>query len=113
MEVNELRVGNLYVNYEDKICPWGCDDFAMLWKNQGLEVDELIRNFIQLTDEWLLKFGFVEEFENKFYKNSIAIEIFENECIVYLGDFVDLSIKYVHQIQNLYFAMTGEELAIA
>lgn len=117
MKANELRIGNLVtitrsfntskkqikvkeinLHYLNQISKWNTNGYI---------------NPIQLTDEWLLKFGFVEEFENKFYKNSIAIEIFENECIVYLSDFVDLAIRYVHQLQNLYFALTGEELAIA
>lgn len=112
MEVNELRVGNLYVNYEDKICPWGCDDFAVLWKNQGLEVDELIRNFIPLTEEWVLKTGlgkkngYPYKFLNGFLKIRNGIYFFKYYDI-------EIDLPFVHQLQNLYFALTGEELAIA
>jgi hypothetical protein len=30
----------------------------------------------------------------------------------YSGDNIDLDIKHVHQLQNLYFALTGEELEL-
>ena len=121
MKANELRIGNLYVNYEDKICSWGCDDFAMLWKNQGLEVDELIRNFIPLTEEWLLKFGFELDYKSDYSisyghikncKFSYKFNITENKSwLEYHGGAIEC--KYAHQLQNIYFALTGEELAIA
>jgi len=129
MKANELRIGNLVVcdaidTHKDRMPYFGkyihavhsaCVDFVKLELGDGAiqKVEIFAIKPVELTKEWLLKFGFVEEFENKFHKNSIAIEIFENECIVYLGDFVDLAIKYVHQLQNLYFALTVEELAVA
>ena len=76
---------------------------------------------IPLTEEWLLKFGFEKDGYNcekpfffYFEKNGIRINN-------YYGYFLDnpnervgkrLFIKHVHQLQNLYFALTGEELTI-
>lgn len=72
---------------------------------------------IPLTDEWLLKFGF-EKIENNWkvldyvcFKLSWErlaglVLVFDNESI-FLPQ-----IKYVHQLQNLYFALTGEELTL-
>ena len=113
MEVNELRVGNLYVDYENKICSWGCDDFAMLWKNQGLEVDELIRNFILLTDEWILKAGLGKQngYPYKFLKGYLKIR---NGVFFFKYYDIEIDLPFVHNLQNLYFVMTGgKELAIA
>ena len=117
MGANELRIGNLYENYEGKICSWGCDDFAMLWKNQGLEVDELIRNFIPSTKEELLKLGFDSDgvillgIDLRCYYLQVTPS---GECLVWdqeKDEFCFLTIKkYVHEIQNLYFTLTGIEL---
>jgi len=81
MNAKELRIGNLVLNeysepeyiiaintYSAKLSASVDGDSVNRLKLQEIEP-------IQLTKEWLLKFGFVEEFENKFYKNSIAIEI--------------------------------------
>jgi hypothetical protein len=73
---------------------------------------------IPLTEEWLVKFGFS--------KISIPLVKLSGETINYFleGLFTSTSqwgsfrwhegyaieIKYVHQLQNLYFALTGEEL---
>lgn len=89
----------------------------------GFSSLELYENLepIPLTEEWLLKFGF-EEFEYHIKNNLIwykkwPLPIFygSNGFEKYLihdlgGRFVVL--KYVHQLQNLYFALTGEELKL-
>ena len=74
---------------------------------------------IPLTDEWLLKFGF-EKLDIDLYKidNEYFI-LFFNETY-YIADedwqnkkrIIGKGLIYVHQLQNLYFALTGEELTI-
>ena len=62
---------------------------------------------IPLTEEWLVKFGFeihiVEMVFGNFYL-KINGDHFEYYC----NNRVEL--KYVHQLQNLYHALMGEEL---
>jgi hypothetical protein len=71
---------------------------------------------IPLTEEWLLKFGF-----EKSMSWTYVIELKGNlKLVYYLGEkgwsigfksYSDFSnLEYVHQLQNLYFALTGEEL---
>ena len=60
---------------------------------------------ISLTEEWLLKFGF----EN----NGIAF--WNGVGLSKLSDgfyFMTTKIEFLHQLQTLYFALTGEELTI-
>lgn len=77
---------------------------------------------IPLTEEWLLKFGFDFSVDT-WYLNGVAI--WETECCDAKGNeeigffyelrevgMMDMNIKYVHQLQNLYFALTGQELKI-
>ncbi len=44
----------------------------------------------------------------------IDIDREEKEWIIFWGDsrLVKIDIKYVHELQNLYFALTGQELII-
>ena len=68
---------------------------------------------ICLTKKWLLEKGFVfgalteqGEFYSKGQVEILASHVTKRFSIV--GD--DMDIEYVHQLQNLYFALTGKEL---
>lgn len=65
---------------------------------------------IPLTEEWLLKFGF--ELKNWGIK-VWYLKGFEIDQHFYLkGIDWGVRFKYVHQLQNLYFALTGKELTL-
>jgi hypothetical protein len=118
MKASELRIGNLVfdkykITQVDKYFYQSAECF---WTNEFKP--------IQLTEEWLLKFGFIRhhyDYANDvIYIKNIAdneIDNAEFEWGVYpneLGSGIQIknrkSLKYVHQLQNLYFALTGEEL---
>lgn len=72
---------------------------------------------IELTEEWLLKFGF--EFDNVAWwkgRTMLSFTKIGNWAVWYgtltHGRIDECNINYVHQLQNLYFALTGEELQI-
>ena len=63
---------------------------------------------IPLTKEWLLKFGFLsnEDYSPMCYGNGTIGGFFDGKYFHY-----DISrVQYVHQLQNLYNSLTGEEL---
>ena len=111
MKNTELRIGNL-VHYQinDKF------DEREQWneviKIEAIDFECFDKYYlpIELTDEWLLKFGFecrVVYGNNHWLNNQILI--FEDKK----GKFEfawGLKIKSVHQLQNIHFALTGEEL---
>lgn len=83
---------------------------------------------IPLTEEWLKKFGFKLEY-GKYYskcvQNGVGRFVIENAynlpCVLFVNEnepngvgcqTIGKSIVYVHELQNLYFALTGEELEI-
>lgn len=107
MKVTELRIGN-YVKF-----PTGSiykvdilyDDFSSL----------LYWMPILLTEEWLFKFGFPKE--DGFLGEHQSHYVIDNFKIwrpfdKFLEDQYRVEIKYVHQLQNLYFAITGKELIL-
>lgn len=111
MEANELRIGNLIrrkSNYEVLRATTGIlSNWDILnTKHPGYEG-------IPLTEEWLEKFGFkyakgwnMWQGEIEVYKHKDGSFSWYNE-----GD-VSVPLVYVHQLQNLVFALTGKELEI-
>ena len=118
MKANELRIGNWVLIpynksnkqegfFEATISQIG--DFGAYIKPEDYEP-------ILLTEEWLFKFGFEKTMSWTYVKDLVG----NLKLVYYLGekgwsigfksysDFPNL--KYVHQLQNLYFALRDEEL---
>ena len=73
---------------------------------------------IPITEQWLVDFGFEKtewDNNNSFRKmignNDYAI-VFYSNCICEIGDIIVKEIDFVHQLQNLFFALTGTELEL-
>jgi len=128
MIANQLRIGNLIKFSEDgTIFTVGSieekgftvqNDEETTW----IEAEEF--EPIPLTEEWLLKFGFHKK-DAEWYLHpcfELKIIVFNkgefNGVMFYTRtihtDFTPIyctkHINHVHQLQNLYFALTGEEL---
>lgn len=120
MKASELRIGNWITNTIDKeIFPCELGDLENLLN--GWESYQPI----PLTEEWLKRFGFefIKCFVNNkewkvtdYYKGTqkhglkLSKGLNNPECFYFFQDNIGLKIKYVHQLQNLYFALTGQEL---
>jgi len=67
-------------------------------------------NSILLTEEWLVRFGFT--FNSKFhlYENNKDFKLNWEFVLMDIDKYVRPN--FVHQLQNLYFALTGEEIVI-
>ena len=128
IQANELRIGNFLNSERFGIC-----QVITIYKNnfdvstEGKHKKEwflgLECNPIPITEEWLLKFGFEkdEEFDNHFVdfgslkqeiiryaidSNYFTIELFAGQV------FEIENTKYIHQLQNLYFALIQKELEL-
>lgn len=114
MEAKDLRIGN-YVQDEDGIFQI-TKSFFYLLDNNLKDVAA-----IPLTEEWLLKFGFIEstlDEDNKWLFLKYRYLSFQSDNSVefkkvYLTvNKMDIICEYVHQLQNLYYALTNEELIL-
>jgi len=126
---NDFRVGNFFNGtYENEInnkietvvCEiLGYDPFSDYYWVENKEGIVDFRNFqkIHLTKKWLLKFGFTQEENGKFFKNDI-LSISIGECFYVFSNLgsgearIKSNLKYVHELQNLYFGLTGHELTV-
>jgi hypothetical protein len=122
MKANELRIGNWFIEKDERKKFDG--DFYHL-----LGCDP-----IPLSQKWLEKFGFEKNKDNRWMKKKMPYAIFyfeyyatgEDNCMWRIeyhdtdygrNEYKDCHqwgerLKYVHQLQNLYFALTGKELII-
>jgi len=119
MEAKDLRIGNLLYN-DNVVVTIDARTIFDIWDNEGLKKYKPI----PITEERLFELGFKKERESNFYKKNINHKgrIWINikvdggvGCEIgtlagYSAGFVDC--KHVHKLQNLYFALTGEELTL-
>ena len=84
-------------------------------------IDYDILEPIPLTEEWLVKFGIKGMHSKKLTKGIKLASYGNGEYQIYVAtemhaitteDLGAIRIKHVHQLQNLYFALTGKELTI-
>lgn len=112
LQASELRIGNI-VNYGDSDL---IIDINVLW-----DIDFYKLKPIPLTEEWLVKFGFekkdngmIFEFNNYshsflwFNKTSGQLRLVDEGMHFLTHD----ELKHVHQLQNLYWCLVGEELIV-
>jgi len=132
MEARELRIGNYIQSGIDgiynpelgligKVLEIGNEerDFEQVYCECEESFEWFFRdNYfgILLTEEWLLKFGFNNTMAGiPSFHNGMFGLFWENGSLFLLTQGVCLEIPYiksVHHLQNLIFALTGEELTI-
>jgi hypothetical protein len=122
MKAQDLRIGNT-VNYqaaEGDILPNTIDWQDLKWLSEGEKGFNLCHSPIPLTEECLLKLGF--EYKNGGYKHkNYDLDWYFSLGIGFCPRIFERNISkrdgvkgcfYVHTLQNLYFALTGEELTL-
>lgn len=124
VRANELRIGNLvYFKFDNELTIHNIvgKDIQVMHKCERDYNEESECYYpIPLTEDWLVKFGFNQNYgvaDSEQYMVYQPIWIYEHERVYYSESYDDYftfikTIQYVHQLQNLYFAITGEELTI-
>ncbi len=127
MKASELRIGNLL---RDKVSKTELEVVELTENNITTKVinrskfplkDEWRLEYIPLTEEWLIKFGF----KKRDMLSSVLFDMKNPRFSIYLNPPIDKSnkwnilgieknvnIQYVHQLQNLFFCLCGKELTL-
>ena len=122
MKASELRIGNIvkigWQNLECKIQEIKEKSVRVLYYRDDvkrehssiIEIERLIPT--ELTEDFVIDLGLkpVEIENGEWYYQDNKFLLNKNYSGFYYSR--NLDVKYVHQLQNLYFALTGEELTI-
>lgn len=115
---NELRLGNL-VNFMEDDTIFTVEEIVTDGigvhneeESTWIEIDQF--SGIPLTEEWLLKFGFTW---SHYHQDTAQREYYGiNEYYVCKLNnrfyYENTKLEYIHQLQNLVFALTGTELEL-
>lgn len=121
MEAKELRIGNLITRNDLGTSEPRIETILELRKDKVFtsgpvtaicDYEDL--NPIPLTEEWLINLGYeadCEFSENPMHFRKDGYLIWKPASIFY-DDLYRIELKYVHQLQNLYFALKGKELTL-
>lgn len=130
MKASELRLGNWVTSdgdffQIDELRPDFIGAGALGIYPAGMLTDECA---IPLTEDWLKKFGFIQKPESNsgspeyflwidedskcFLEGLISITGAYGVLCVCNGNYFANNLHEAHQLQNLYFALTGNELEI-
>lgn len=102
MEATELRIGNFYDHHgtPKKVTHSIIED---VW-----EAKRTWCKPIPLNNEWMLKLGFAIDDDCGWVIEDFEIDL----SYRFVNSLPSVNLEYVHQLQNLYHAITGKELTI-
>jgi len=121
MEANELRIGNkallngIIIDVTARL---------ILEQHQSDITNHGYLDHIQLTEEWLIHFGFEKSIIHStafgdieiFNKGNFCLAIRDGKIVYFIDcedrEYVEFGreVEYVHTLQNLYFALEDTEL---
>lgn len=134
VSLNKKQRDELWINNE--ICAdkyyysvdviYGSGEIVLKLDAEDIDFDIKDIQPIPLTEEWLLKLGFEEKGDNKeesyfllygFHlenraNDKFSLNINKEDFGCWWIDQYLKELKYVHQLQNIFFCITGEELTI-
>jgi hypothetical protein len=125
IQVQELRIGNLVSLRGEIVTVKGIGINSALHERGENPAGDL--EGIPITEEWLLKFGFTFVSAPSFYGfdcnkkfnggvfRGAFLRTSSDKGFYYLGFLVNgthKKVKYIHQLQNLFYCLTGEELSL-
>lgn len=117
MKANELRIGNYVRSNDVNMSSYFTVTASFLKQNEN-EMSWFIEP-IPITKELLLKLGFIQQEiimydevlkTTYFIKDNLLYSLFDNQVELNNPNVYLTILKYVHELQNLYFALTQEEL---
>lgn len=129
MKAKDLRIGNLLHNHNKEVVAISCYDIVD-FKNMEdkLHHDPRRKDWkpIEITVEWFDRFGFVflphgfhfaipgtKINESGADRYMVWFDQYKREFNLVWNGAQIAKLKYIHQLQNLYFNLKGDELAVS
>jgi hypothetical protein len=126
IQANDLRIGNLfYLNDDDLIENQNVYEGIAIHKITGEDVNmadfsnddfNMFYKPIPITEEWILRFGaapfFMNGLQTHFRIGLHMIRFDGDDFYLELGKGMNIELTHIHQLQNLYFALTQTELTL-
>lgn len=119
LDAKDLRIGNLFNHFEDGILPIeeikkdsdGFQGYYAVFRNGSTKCHVSYLIPIELTEEWLLRFGLTKHngYPYKFLDGFIKIR---NGEYFFKYHNLDIKLNYVHNLQNLHYVITQTELTL-
>lgn len=115
MENKELRIGNKLQKKDGSIFTIKrideTDDVLVIEENGLLTLNYNLIG-INITNQWLEKLGFeYNDFLGGYQLNDI--QYLYNDSFYFKQSELDIDLKFVHELQNLYYSLTKQELTIS
>lgn len=114
MKASELRIGNwVYEPYpedEGGLTPTQIDSDSIQTHDQNDWAKP-----IPLTEEWFMKLDFDYDEDTDTWSLLTSLGRLDFMFEIYISDtyfYKHICLRNVHQLQNLYFALTGKELTV-
>lgn len=124
MKAQKLRYGNIVQHYQNLITIDGFDDITVFNKNCGdIPIYEI--RPVPISIDWLVKFGFkekdqlgddftVEEYTFRDYiLGQFEVCYNRSDACFTCNNIVGINLQeyiFVHELQNLYYILTGKDL---
>ena len=117
MKISDVRVGNLvYMDRVSTFPPAFISVEPIILSEIRLQDFEPVCLFapISITEEWLTKFGFKTFSDNKGdYWSFEGLKLWnDGKSFYHINSELLFHIDYIHQLQNIFFCLTGEELKL-
>ena len=116
IKANELRIGNFY-DHKGRIEQATVNTIAEVW-----DAERTWCKPIPITEEWLLRFGFEKvdvDFSIEIGRQGFSVSKAQDDDLVLLfREDVGLNynalkfIDHIHELQNIIFALTDQELQL-
>lgn len=105
---SELREGN-FIFYSGEVLQLNYKNIDLIFSKGARFLEG-----IEINVNWLENFGFfyISSSSNKaiFFQRGVKVELYEDLASLHIHNAEIRKIKYVHELQNLFFALTGNEL---
>lgn len=123
IDPRELRIGNNILHNGDLCTVFSISqEWLRVTKDRNIAISYDNISGIHLDEQWLLSMGAEEAdyFKRRYYLGRVSFTVnvkglvYKIDCggIKFGSYFIHEKIKYVHQFENLYFDLSGEELMI-